>query len=405
MKSVIKHIIIAMAAGITIMLAATGCQKDDTNFDEVIAEYEAQPDINIEWDNSALAEAPDEPVTDETDEFFNDYVENTNFSNTIAIDYNGNSVTVSGTVGGVMVETDGAHVTVTSAKGHVNYILSGSTTNGSFKIYSFNKYCITLNGVSITNPAGAAINSQSSKSCYIVLPEGTDNHLADGATYTEVELEDQKAALFSEGQIIFSGSGSLTVNATGKAGITSDDYIRFRPGPHINVTSTAGNGVKGKDAVFIDGGVLNITASASGAKGINSEGLVNVRGGRTTAITTGSTRIEGTDTTTCAALKVDSVLNISAGTLRLKATGEGGKGINCNQSITLSGGDVAVVATGIKEAGSPKGVKCDQNMTMTGGHLYSYSAWAAPLDVNGILTVASNRTRYETKKRSINILF
>ena len=132
---------------------------------------------------------------------------------------------------------------------------------------------------------------------------------------------------------------------------------------------------------------------------------MNVRGGRTTAITTGSTRIEGTDTTTCAALKVDSVLNISAGTLRLKATGEGGKGINCNQSITLSGGDVAVVATGIKEAGSPKGVKCDQNMTMTGGHLYSYSAWAAPLDVNGILTVASNRTRYETKKRSINILF
>lgn len=405
MKRAIKHITPSLACACAIMLAATGCQKDDTNFDKVIAEYEALPDVDIEWDNSALTEAPDEPVTDEADEFFNDYVENTDFTSTIAIDYNGNTATVTGAVGGVVVETDGAHVTVTSAKGHVNYILSGSTTNGSFKIYSFNKYCITLSGVNITNPAGAAINSQSSKSCYIVLPHGTSSTLTDGATYTEVELEDQKAALFSEGQIIFSGSGSLTINATGKAGITSDDYLRFRPGPHINVTSTAGNGVKGKDAVYIDGGVLNITVSAAGAKGINSEGLVNVRGGRTTAIATGHTRIEGTDTTTCAAMKVDSVLNISGGTLRLKATGEGGKGINCNRSITLSGGDVAAVATGAKEDGSPKGVKCDQDMTMTGGRLYVYSAWATPLDVNGLLTVAGSHTKYETKKRSIDIQF
>ena len=105
MKRAIKHITPSLACAIAIMLAATGCQKDDTNFDKVIAEYEALPDVDIEWDNSALTEAPDEPVTDEADEFFNDYVENTDFTSTIAIDYNGNTATVTGAVGGVVVET------------------------------------------------------------------------------------------------------------------------------------------------------------------------------------------------------------------------------------------------------------------------------------------------------------
>ena len=401
-----KYTIIATLL-MTASLFLAGCQKDDTDFDEVIAEYEAQPDIDIRWDESAFNEEDDVPITDENNEYYNDYVENTDFSRSITINYNGETATVEGTVSGVLVETDGAHVSVTSAKGHVNYILTGNTSNGSFKVYSFNKFCITLNGVSITNPTGSAITNQCGKSCYLVLADGTTNNLADGPTYTEVELEDQKGALFSEGQIIFSGKGSLNVTATGKGAIVSDDYLRFRPGPHISVTSSAGNGVKGKDAVFIDGGVLNIAVNAAGAKGINSEGQVAVRGGRTTVLNSGNSRIENTDTTTCAAIKADSLLLISGGVLRLKASGEGGKGINCDRSITMSGGDVAAVATGKKDIGSPKGVKCDDTITVSGGSFYAYSAKAAPVDAAGGLTVSApaNTYVYVTKKRSVTIKF
>ena len=64
------------------------------------------------------------------------------------------------------------------------------------------------------------------------------NTLSDGASYTTTpEDEDEKAAFFSEGQLVFSGDGSLTVHATGKAGITSDDYVRFMAAPTVKVTS------------------------------------------------------------------------------------------------------------------------------------------------------------------------
>ena len=41
------------------------------------------------------------------------------------------------------VTTDGAHITVNAYK-KMNYILNGSTTNGSFKIYSDKKFIVTL---------------------------------------------------------------------------------------------------------------------------------------------------------------------------------------------------------------------------------------------------------------------
>ena len=74
-----------------------------------------------------------------------------------------------------------------------------------------------------------------------------NNTLADGATYSLTpEGEDEKAVVFSEGQIVVSGSGALTVNATGKAGITSDDWVQLAAGT-VNISSTAGHGVRGKD--------------------------------------------------------------------------------------------------------------------------------------------------------------
>ena len=58
-----------------------------------------------------------------------------------------------------------------------------------------------------------------------------------------------KACFFSEGKMLFSGKGSLDVYANCKAGIRSDDYVLFRPGNNIYVKATAGNAIKGNDAL------------------------------------------------------------------------------------------------------------------------------------------------------------
>ena len=103
---------------------------------------------------------------------------------------------------GVTVTKTGADVVVTSTSlSEITYELTGTTTTGSFKVYSDTKFNLDLNNVSITNDNGAAINIQTGKKCTVNLV-GTST-LADAASYTTVTGEDQKGCFFSEGQIVF----------------------------------------------------------------------------------------------------------------------------------------------------------------------------------------------------------
>ena len=105
----------------------------------------------------------------------------------------------------------------------IEYVLKGATTDGSFKVYSEKKFKLSLSGTSIHNPVGAAINIQSSKRVFVVCAEGTTNTLTDGTSYTLTDGEDMKSCFFSEGQLIFSGSGSLSVTGNYKHAIVSDN--------------------------------------------------------------------------------------------------------------------------------------------------------------------------------------
>ena len=223
MKKILRYSLLLSA----LSLVMASCVNDDTDMDDIIAQYQVEP-VSIELDYSALTEADDVPVTDEADSAYNDYVENSPWNKVINIAYDGEQATVSGSVPGVAVQCNGAHVTVTNISGPVKFVVSGTTANGSLKFYGDKRFQVLLNGAEITNPDGAAINNQGGKSMYVVLADGTINRLQDGTSYTMVDEEDQKAALFSEGQIIFSGKGQLDVVAVGRGGIRSDDYTPCR---------------------------------------------------------------------------------------------------------------------------------------------------------------------------------
>ena len=385
---------------VSITLVLVSCESDDTDMDDIIAQYQVEP-VAVELDFTDLAEAADVPVTDENDSAYNDYVENTTWSKVIYINYGGDDVEVTGTVSGVSVQTSGAHVTVMNIAGPVQFVVSGTTTDGSLKFYGDKRFQLLLNGANITNPNGAAINNQGSKSMYVVLADGTTSQLQDGTDYTLVENEDQKAALFSEGQIIFSGTGRLDVLANGRGGIRSDDYIRIRPGVKLYIESSALDGLRANDGIIMDGGVINVVNSGAGAKGVRSGGVMTVNGGRLIAINSGDTRIETTDeglvdTTACAALSCDTLLVINGGTLKLKASGDGAKGINAKRDIAVHGGSTVAVATGTKVLKKPKGVKVDGSFSIDGGYFYSYSKRSDPLDVAGSTSVATGYTTYES---------
>lgn len=91
-----------------------------------------------------------------------DFIENSSFSSVVTITYDGTTASVDNTVSGVTVsQQSGAHIVVKSTASGVEYVLKGSTTDGSLKVYSDKKFKLSLTGVSILNSAGAAINIQS----------------------------------------------------------------------------------------------------------------------------------------------------------------------------------------------------------------------------------------------------
>ena len=325
-----------------------------------------------------------------------DQIANTSFTRTIRIQFKeSGSATVSGDTDG-SVSVVGNDVTVNHTSSEiVRYVLSGKTSDGFFKLYSSRKQAIVLAGVDITNPDGAAINNQSKKRTYVVLEDGTKNYLRDGTSYADAtDAEDMKGCLFSEGQLVFSGKGSLDVDANAKAGIRSDDYVRFMPGVDVYVDATSGNGIRGNDAVVISGGVINVKVSGDADKGISSDGMVLVEGGRTTLLTTGGQvwDEDEKDYSACAGVKADSLFRMTGGELSCQSSGAGGKGISTDGQFLMEGGLLRVVTTGKKYTSgtssvSPKGMKADGDMLFSGGRSLVRSAGHEAVESKGALTV------------------
>lgn len=330
--------------------------------------------FDIALDKTVLEESETIPTSGDEAE---DYIENNTFSSNVNIAFNGTSASTSGSVDGVTVTINGADVVVNSSAKNVCYTVSGATTDGFLKIYSDKKFELKLNGVEITNPDGAAVNIQSKKRGYIVLNDGTTNTLTDGTKYSDAtDGEDMKACFFSEGKMLFSGSGVLDVYGNCKAGIRSDDYVMFRPGNNVYVKATAGNAIKANDAIYIKGGVINVETSAAASKGLSSDGLIQIDGGRTTAITTGTGEYDSDeeDISGCAGVKADSIFVMNGGALYCKSTGAGGKGISTDQALTVNDGTIKVITTGAQYTygnldTSPKGIKSDTEVNIKGGNI------------------------------------
>ena len=346
---------------------------------------------------------------------------------TVTFSQTGDAAVTGDTYGYVTV--DGNKVTVNNTCGEVLiYELTGTTSNGYFKVYGAKKQAIVLNGASITNPDGAALNNQNKKRTFIVV-KGT-NTLSDGAAaaYAAEGEEDLKAVLFSESQLIFSGNGLLTVhalNAQGKAGISSDDYIRLMDSPTIKVDagSKAGNGFKGKDYVQLSSGSLVVSIAAAMAKGISTDDYVLVEGGTHLVTSTGGMAYDDEDAeyTGTSCVKADNYFAMTGGSLTLKNTGDGGKGIRAgsydfdetNHTLTdshISGGTLTVTTTG-REVNdvSAKGIKIGWvtktgsgdhatvtgnagNLTIDGGVISVNSTTGEGLEVKGNLTFNGGQT-------------
>ena len=401
-------------------LSMQGCTKDPIDI--------VLPDDNTETPVNADDSAGASIETDKDD----DNVANTTFTRTVKVTFSGSSATVSGASADFTVDTDGAGVTITNNGSEaVIYELSGTSTDGYFKLYSTKKQEILLNGLNLANKKGAAINNQSHKRTFVVV-KGT-NILADGASYTTTPSdEDEKAAFFSEGQLVFSGDGTLTVNATGKAGITSDDYVRFMAAPTVKVTSSAGHGVRGKESIIVSDGTIDVNVSGTGKKGFSSDTLVYIGGGVTTIKTTGSAGTVDGELTGVAGIKADLRFEMVDGILDVTSTGTGAKGISGDNVAYFKGGTVTVDVSGANYGtsssggfgpggGGPgghggwggqssssdnsvasKGLKFDGNLYVSGGKVTVKSARHEAIEAKGVIQITGGEVYAYSSDDAIN---
>ena len=318
-------------------------------------------------------------------EFFpdeEDDLANNTFETEVVITFNGTTAAYTAPEG-VTITANGAHVTADhgSTKG-VCYTVSGSTTDGSLTIAGSKKYEVKLCGVSIANPDSAALNLLSSKRAFVLLQDATSNTLSDGTA----SKAGHKGALYCKGKLLFNGSGALEVYGNYNNGIHSADYIVFRRGNNVYVKSTANHGIKANDGIYINGGIINVEVSALAAKGINCESNIVVNGGRTTVITTGTGTYDSDDggVKGAAAIKADSTYTQNDGTVLLKSTGAGGKGLKTDYEAYVNGGKLSVITEGTRftssgDTASPKGIK------------------AGTKNVHGVLNISDGSVMVRTK--------
>jgi hypothetical protein len=313
----------------------------------------------------------------------------------ISIAYNGSEVTVFNPMAfeGVDVSIDGADVIVHASGGiqDINYNLTGNTTDGLFKIYSDKRFFLVLNGINITNPDGPAINNQANKKAQVVLADGTNNFLTDGQTYAVPPTgEDQDATFFSEGDLVFSGTGSLTIYSHGidQHGLSSDDEIEIGDG-QITITSAVKDGIHSNDGVLVTGGILNITATGDGIDG--DAGYIEITGG---SITTNNSAddVKG--------ISCDSTLIISGGNINITVSGDQSKGIESDTLVMLSGGIITIHNTGdavLVPAGSGSepsyctAIKSDNDVLIAGAEITIVSSGKAGrgISADGSITMTA----------------
>lgn len=294
----------------------------------------------------------------------------------------------------------GSTVTITAPG---TYRLTGTLSDGSVVVDSAGDGVVRLilDGVDITSSTNPAISAVDAEKVIVVLADGTENRLTDGATRAETDA-DSNGALFSRADLTIGGGGSLTVEGRYNDGIASTDGLVVSGGT-ITVVAVD-DGIRGKDYLVVDAGAFDVTAGGDGLKSDNEEdsnlGYIAIAGGTFSIASEGdaivaqtSLLIEsgeyaittGADLDSAKALKAEVDLTVQGGVFTIDATDDA---IHSNANVIIDGGTFTI-ATG------DDGVHADASIIVNGGSIditesYEGLESATITLVGGELTIVSS---------------
>ncbi|MGM9634064.1 MAG: carbohydrate-binding domain-containing protein [Alloprevotella sp.] len=279
----------------------------------------------------------------------------------------------------------------------ITYILSGTSTDGSFTMDGEFKSTVILNNLTLTNPNGPAIDIENGKRIAVNIPTGTTTTLSDGAGLLH------KACFFINGHAEFSGGGTLNLVGNSRHAYASDEYTTLEADfGAINVTSAVSDGLHIEQYFKMKGGTVNISGTAGDGIDVSitkdpadtNNGQAFISGGSLT-INVAAEDVKG--------LKCDSMMTISGGTIQMTVSGNGSKGISTGTDLVISQPGETPTSVNMTVTGTTympgdvaleskcRGIKVKGNFTFDGGNISiaATGAKSKAISVDGDYTYVS----------------
>ena len=206
--------------------------------------------------------------------------------------------------------------------------------------------------------------------------------------YSTVDTSNVKCAKADYAFILNGASMKCTTTKDEAEGIHSEGTVLISDG--TLTLNTFDHGIKSDGKMDITGGTINFTVTGAASKAIKPTGDLHITGGTITGTVSGGGETYNDNTVSGAAcIKGKANCVIDGGTFDLKATGQGGKGMNFNGTLTINNGNIKATTTGSKygssggggggwdpwggnesngdTSSSPKGIRAEGNLTINGG--------------------------------------
>jgi len=315
------------------------------------------------------------------------------------------SITLAGdslSAGGSNVQISGNIATITAPG---TYRVSGTLANGGLVVDTEAEGTVrlVLENADITNRTGAAIAILNADATDIVLADGTQNFLSDGATYADTSDDAPNSTLWSSDDLTISGTGSLDI--TGLA----NDGINARDGLVIDAASLTINavddGIRGKDYLVVLGGRIDVTAQDDGLKSDAVRtadeadkpmvGYIAILGGDVT-VTAGDDAItaeaeviiaDGNVTVTQSYEGIEAAqILIAGGNTTVVSSDDGvnaASDVYSGLAVYITGGDLTITANG-------DGIDSNGTIRQTGGNVLVNGPTArmdSSIDANGTISI------------------
>lgn len=300
----------------------------------------------------------------------------------VQIDYLGDKaqVTVSADIAPQLdIQVSQGHIRIlahSTLQTEVNYLLRGTSANGSFYMDGPYKATLTLDNLNLTNPDSAAIHIACGKRIAVLLPDGTASQLADAAGRLH------KACFYINGHAEFSGGGTLTLCGNSRHAFYADEYTQFKPDfGTFKVTSALGDGMHIKQYLRIEGGQFDISHTAGDCIDVEAKLRRDLPDNGQAIISGGTLQLQVT-ADDVKGIKCDSVMTLSGGHLTALVSGNGSKGLSAGTDLMLnnySGQDPKIrmdVTGSTYMPGDPvneakcRGIKVKRNFIFDGGDIF-----------------------------------